>query len=173
VTIGDIITLSATVSEWRGNTAFIYLTELVAATQIIVLSKGNKVTPLVIDETFRERLPTEQFSSLDNGNVFGLPNNDSRISVVNPTLQPLLYGLDFWESLSGEFVTVKKPIAVSKSSVSEKLKLDGNIWIVGSGFMTGKNERGGLTSTELGMREFWIMKLSFRLTNQDLTPRLS
>lgn len=64
--------------------------------------------------------------------------------MANPSLQPLLYGLDFWESLSGELVTVKKPTALSKPNKY------GDTWVVGSWFTTGKNGRGGLTSTDRG-----------------------
>jgi hypothetical protein len=145
VTVGDIITLNATVAEYRSSVAYIYLTELTAPKNIVVVSQGNKVTPIIIGETFLKYPPTSQYSSLDNGDVFGLPNNASSISVANPTLQPLLYGLDFWESLSGEIVTVKKPTALSKPNSF------GDTWVVGSWRATGKNKRGGLTSTDRGM----------------------
>lgn len=143
VTVGDIITLDATVAEYRSSAAYIYLTELTTAKNIVTISKGNKVTPVVIGDLFKWP-PTEQFSSLDNWDVFGLPNNNSQVSVANPSLNPLLYGLDFWESLSGELVTVKAPRALSKPSSY------GDTWVVGDWRTTGTNERGGLTATDRG-----------------------
>lgn len=143
VTVGDIITLDAKVEEYRSSSAYIYLTELTGAKNIKVLSAGNKVTPIAIG-SFLKSPPTDQFSSLDKGDVFGVPNNSSQISVKNPVLNPLLYGLDYWESLSGELVTVKSPVAISKPNQY------GDTWVVGSWRASGKNHRGGLTSTDKG-----------------------
>lgn len=144
VTVGDIITLDAAVTEYRSSKDYIYLTELTTAKNIQVLSQGNKVTPIVVGNLFKWP-PTEQFSSLDKWDVFGVPNNSSQISVANPSLNPLLFGLDFWESLSGELVTVKAPTALSKPNNY------GDTWVVGDWRSTGKNKRGGLTSTDGGM----------------------
>lgn len=143
--MGDIITLDATVSEYRSSAAYLYLTELISPKNIVLVSSGNKITPIVIGEWLLKWPPTEAFSSLDKGDVFGLPNNSSQISVVNPSLNPLIYGLDFWESLSGELVTVKKPKAIAKPSSY----LD--TWVTGSWRVSGRNKRGGLTSTNFGM----------------------
>jgi hypothetical protein len=107
------------------------------------LSQGNKITPIVIGSLLKSP-PTEQYTILDRGDVFGVPNNSSRLSVVNPILTPLLFRLDFWESLSGELVTVKTPMAVAKPSSY------GDTWVIGSWRTTGKNDRGGLTSTDRG-----------------------
>lgn len=145
VTVGDIITLDASVAEYRSSPAYIYLTELTYPENVKVLSQGNKVTPIVIGDLLKWP-PTEQYTSLDRGDVFGVPNNSSQISVANPILAPLLYGLDFWESLSGELVTVKAPVALSKPSTY------GDTWVAGSWRVTGKNERGGVTSTATGKK---------------------
>ncbi|EHK98793.1 hypothetical protein M7I_5301 [Glarea lozoyensis 74030] len=142
LTVGDIITLDATVLEYRSSSAYIYLTELTTPSNVVRISSGNKVTPIVIGEWLLKWPPTEQFSSLDNWDVFGLPNNASQLSVKNPSLNPLIYGLDFWESLSGELVTVKRPKAVAKPSSF------GDTWVTGSWRVSGRNKRGGLTSTD-------------------------
>lgn len=147
VTVGDIITLDAAVAEYRSSKDYIYLTELTTAKNIKVISQGNKLTPITIGSLLKWP-PTEQYSSLDKWDVFGVPNNSSQISVANPTLNPLLFGLDFWESLSGELVTVKAPIALSKPNNF------GDTWVVGDWRATGKNKRGGLTSTDRGMSAF-------------------
>lgn len=144
VTVGDIITLDANVTEYRSSPAFLYLTELIQPKNIKVLSSGNKVSPIVIGEWLLKSPPTEQYSSLDNWDVFGLPNNSSQISIKNPSLNPLIYGLDFWESLVGELVKVKKPKAVSRPNQF------GDTWVTGSWRVSGRNKRGGLTSTDRG-----------------------
>ncbi|TVY22205.1 hypothetical protein LHYA1_G008928 [Lachnellula hyalina] len=140
LTVGDIITLDATVSEYRSSSAYLYLTELTAPKNLSLISTGNQVTPLVIGEG-TDSPPTEQFSSLDKGDIMGVPNNSSQVSAQNSTLQPQLYGLDFWESLSGELVTVQKPTAIAKPNAY------GDTWVIGSWNTTGLNSRGGLTLT--------------------------
>ena len=82
---------------------------------------------------------TEQYSSLDRGDVFGVPNNQSLVSVANPVLDVRRFGLDFWESLSGELVTVRRPRAVNRPNRF------GDTWVVGQWRTTGDNNRGGLT----------------------------
>ena len=91
--------------------------------------------------------PNKAFSALDNGDVFGVPNNVSLISVVNPTLIPRNYGMDFWESLSGELVTVKGAHALTKPNNY------GDTWVVGDWKVTGLNGRGGLTTIDKGMHD--------------------
>jgi hypothetical protein len=140
--VGVIVTLDATVAEYRSSSAYLYLTELTSPKNVAVISSGNKVSPIVIGEWLLKYPPTEQFSSLDNWDVFSLPNNSCQVSVKNPSLQPLLYGLDFWESLSGELVTVRKPTAISKPNSF------GHTWVTGSWRVSGRNKRGGLTSTD-------------------------
>ncbi|KAH7378043.1 endonuclease/exonuclease/phosphatase family protein [Cadophora sp. MPI-SDFR-AT-0126] len=139
VTVGDIITVDATVAEYRSTSTYLYLTELTYPNNVKVLSSGNAVKPVVIGEDLLVYPPTEQFSSLDNWDVYSLPNNQSLVSTANPTLQPLLFGMDFWESLSGELVTVKLPVAITKSNRYA------NVWIAGSWRKSGTNKRGGLT----------------------------
>ncbi|KAK3671923.1 hypothetical protein LTR78_008098 [Recurvomyces mirabilis] len=62
------------------------------------------------------RPPTEEFSGLDNGDVFGVPNDVSRISAVNPALEP------------------RRPADTF-----------GDQWIYGDWRISGRNSRGGLT----------------------------
>ena len=144
VNVGDIITLDATVTEYRSSPDHLYLTELISPENITVLSSGNKVSPIVVGEWLLKYPPTEKFSSLDTRDVFDIPNNSSQVSAENPSLSPLLYGLDFWESLSGELVTVKRPTAISKANSY------GDTWVHGSWRVSAKNERGGLTSLDGG-----------------------
>lgn len=62
--------------------------------------------------------------------------------MANPTLDPRRYGLDFWESLSGELVTIRRPRAVNRPNRF------GDTWVAGQYRTTGDNLRGGLTITD-------------------------
>jgi len=138
LSVGDSIVVDAKVQEFRSNKDYIYLTELSSPKLAEKVSSGNNVAPLVIGKD-TPGPPTEQFSGLDGGDVFAVPNNASQISVANPVLEPGKYGLDFWESLSGELVTVRTPRALGKPNNF------GDTWVVGDWKATGKNGRGGLT----------------------------
>jgi len=87
--------------------------------------------------------PTGQLSELDAGSDgwLSIPNNVTLLESVNATLQPDLYGLDFWESLEGQLVTVPSPIAVN---FPDRF---GSVWVYGDWPLSGKNSRGGLTLT--------------------------
>ncbi|KAH0526568.1 hypothetical protein TsFJ059_009871 [Trichoderma semiorbis] len=141
VKVGDIITLDGLVVEYRSNANYIYLTEINKPTNIKVVSSGNEVKPLVIgvDTSFP---PTKDFSSLDQGGIFGVPNAVANISSINPQLQPDLYGLDFWESLLGEYVTIKDAYQISRPNNF------GDVYIRGNWPVTGLNAHGGLTMLE-------------------------
>lgn len=143
VTVGDIVTVgSAKVDEYRTTGTYIYLTELTSPNNVTVISSGNTVTPVVLGKAKGGlEPPTENFSALDGKDVYGLPNDSARLSVVNAALKPNKYGLDFWESLSGELVTVDAPVAIAKSNNY------GDFWIRGTWKVSGLNERGGLTIT--------------------------
>lgn len=102
VTAGDIITISsAIVSEYRSSVDYLYLTEWTSPQGIVIHSRGNSVeavpiggsTSGVVGRRSTEP-PKADYTYLDNGDVFGYPNNVSLVSVVNPMLQPRLYGLD-------------------------------------------------------------------------------
>jgi hypothetical protein len=115
------------------------LTEITSPTSIRVLSSGNTVTPVILGKD--RSPPTQLFSALDTGadGFLSVPNNSSRIEEVNATLQPDKYGLDFWESLEGQLVTIPKPTTLGFSNNY------GEFWVHGDWPVTGKNKRGGLT----------------------------
>ncbi|KAF1850692.1 endonuclease/exonuclease/phosphatase family protein-like protein [Cucurbitaria berberidis CBS 394.84] len=141
LTVGDSIVVRGQVAEYRNNKDYLYLTQLSRPVLEKKVSSGTKVQPLVIGKDTRDP-PTEQYSSLDGGDVFAVPNNVSLISVANPELQPKTYGLDFWESLSGELVTVQKPTALTKANRF------GDTWVAGNWKVSGRNDRDGLTITD-------------------------
>ncbi|KAK5704783.1 hypothetical protein LTR17_021596 [Elasticomyces elasticus] len=142
-TVGNVVSLNGRVTEYRSSPAYVYLTEIDQPSNIITISTGNSVKPKVLGGLVGTVLgsspPTQQYSSLDNGDIFAVPNNVSQISVVNPVLQPRLYGMDFWESINGELVTVRSPRAVSRPNNF------GDVWVVGNWITTGNNDRGSLT----------------------------
>lgn len=164
VSVGDIITLGGTVSEHRSKPAYVYLTELTSPSDVKVVSSDNEVVPLVIGLQGLKP-PTEQFSALDDGDIFGVPNNKSQISAKNDVLQPTKYGMDFWESLSGELVTIGGLNAVTKPNQY------GDTWVVGNWTATGRNERGGLTMQKGGMYSVQPTPETCLLKDSRLQPR--
>lgn len=137
VKTGDIVTIDGTVAEYRSSKDYLYLTEITSPTNLRKVSSGNAVKPVVLGVD--RSPPAYRYSRLDDDDVFGVPNNRSLISVVNPTLQQDKYGLDFWESLSGELVSLKVPVALGTGNTY------GDVWVRGDYRVTGKNKRGGLT----------------------------
>ena len=85
--------------------------------------------------------PTQQLSALDTGDdgFLSVPNNQSLVSLRNLTLSPDIYGLDFWESLEGQLVTIPNPV------VTDFNNQFGEFWVYGDWTVTGKNARGGIT----------------------------
>ena len=143
VNVGDFISLSGRVTEFRSASTpnNLFQTELEAPGNITVISSNNTVTPLILGK--KTSPPTQLFSALDVGRdgFLSVPNNRSRIEDVNPTLQPDKYGMDFWESLEGQLVTIPKPTATAFQNNY------GEFWVYGDWKVTGKNSRGGITIT--------------------------
>lgn len=144
-TVGEIVTLDGRVTEYRSNKQYVYLLEIDQPKNVRVNGSATPV-PVVLGTTTNGIIgkkdlfpPTEQYTSLDNGNIFGVPNNQSQLSVANPTLQPSKYGMDFWQSLLGELVTISKPTAASRPNNYQET------WVYGNWSVSGLNGRGGLT----------------------------
>ncbi|KAK1772142.1 putative endonuclease [Phialemonium atrogriseum] len=140
--VGDIISLGAKVDEYRSADTYLYLTELSSPKDVKVLSSGNEVTPLIIGEDTLPP-PTVQYTSLDGGDIYAVPNAVVNISAVNPVLDPANYGLDFWESLVGELVTIRNPRVIGRPSSYR------DTWVVGDWPVTGKSSHGSLTMSDL------------------------
>ncbi|KAJ7459796.1 DNase I-like protein [Mycena latifolia] len=143
VTVGDQVSLTGKVTEFRpaADPDYLFLTEIASPTNIVVLSSNNTITPLVLGQD--RKPPTQQFSALDVGpdGWLSVPNNQSRVDVVNATLQPDKFGIDFWQSLQGQLVAIPKPVAIDfPNSFAE-------FWVHGEWPVTGKNARGGLSLT--------------------------
>ncbi|KAF7547702.1 hypothetical protein G7Z17_g7539 [Cylindrodendrum hubeiense] len=138
VAVGDVVTLDGLVKEYRSSTDYLYLTELTLPINIVVKSSNVSFEPLVIGVD-TPTPPGKAYSKLDGGDIFAVPNEAYRIAVENPTLQPKTYGLDFWESLVGEIVTIKDAYAVSRPNTY------GDVWVRGNWKVSGLNGHGGLT----------------------------
>ncbi|CRK33806.1 hypothetical protein BN1708_006169 [Verticillium longisporum] len=136
--VGDIIKLDGTILEYRSTNTHLYLTELATPRNVEIVSRNNAVVAYVIGEDTPSP-PTEQYTSLDGGDVFAVPNDVRRVSAVNPVLEPTKYGLDFWEALNGELVTVKAPVGVTRPNQF------GDTWVLGTWTATGRNEHGGIS----------------------------
>ncbi|OBZ72069.1 hypothetical protein A0H81_07832 [Grifola frondosa] len=141
--LGDLISLSGTVAEYRAKTNLndLLLTELENPHDIAVLSHNNTVVPLVLGKD--RTPPTGQLSSADVGpeGWLSIPNNVTLLESLNATLRPDEFGLDFWESLEGQLVTIEAPVA---TNFPDRF---GSIWVYGDWHVSGKNSRGGLTLT--------------------------
>ncbi|KAK0433479.1 Endonuclease/exonuclease/phosphatase [Armillaria borealis] len=141
VDVGDSVSLSGKVAEYRSESDYFYLTEISSPSSIKVLSSNNDVNPVVIGV---DRIPPTQYlSSLDVGDDgwLSVPNNQSLLSTTNPTLQPDVYGMDFWQSLDGQLVQINSPVAINFENSY------GEFWVHGDWKVTGLNGRGGLTIT--------------------------
>ncbi|KAK7225420.1 hypothetical protein V2G26_013423 [Clonostachys chloroleuca] len=124
ISVGDTLVLDGKVTEYRSNTAYLYSTELESPVVQGWVKGTTTPKPRVIGKDTHNP-PTEQYSILDNGDIYGVPNNVSQVSIANPELQPAKYGLDFWKMLNGELVTIQNPIAVSKPNTY------GETWMIG------------------------------------------
>ena len=137
--MGELISLSGRVAEYRSTANDLFLTEIDYITSLTTISTGHTVAPLIlgVDRT----PPHNQLSSLDAGRDgwLSIPNNVTLLESVNATLRPDVYGLDFWESLEGQLVTIKSPTA---ANFPDRF---GSVWVYGDWPTTAKNERGGLT----------------------------
>lgn len=143
VNVGDLISLDGKVEEFRSSSSpnNLFGTEIDSPTNIVVHSSNNTFPIVVLG---RDRSPpTRYLSALDVGHdgFLSVPNNVSRIDAVNAKLQPHLYGMDFWESLEGQIVTIRKPFATNFENQF------GEFWVYGDWPVTGRNGRGGISIT--------------------------
>jgi hypothetical protein len=101
------------------------------------------VKPIILGED--RSPPTWSMSALDAvagpDGWLSVPNNQSQVTKTNSVLEPEKHGLDFWSSLEGMLVTVRKPVALNFENQY------GEFWVRGDWESTGINGRGGLTIT--------------------------
>ncbi len=141
VSVGELVRVDGKVTEYRNPSRpnDLYLTEL-EPIRLQTVSTGSTVVPVVLGEG-RRVPPTTALSAFDNGadGWLSVPSNRTLVEKTNATLQPDKYGLDFWESLEGQLVTVKSPVAIG---FPDRF---GSFWVHGNWPVSGKNSRGGLT----------------------------
>lgn len=160
VNVGDSVRVTGRVSEYRGKDSpnDLLLTEIDLPSKVVVVSSNNIVNPIILGNTnnaTHRKPPLVSFTSLDAGpdGWLSMPNNVSLIEPTNATLQPDVYGLDFWESLEGQLVTVPGPVALNFPDRY------GSFWAHGDWEVNGKNARGGLSLTFVGKGSICIMLL--------------
>ncbi|KAL0960684.1 hypothetical protein HGRIS_005712 [Hohenbuehelia grisea] len=143
VAVGDAISLSGNVSEFRASTRpnDLTMTEITGPNNIVVVSTNNTVTPIILGKD--RSPPTQHLSALDVGKdgFLSVPNNSSLVDSTKSELQPDKFGLDFWESLEGQLVTIPKPVALNFETKF------GEFWVRGDWPVTGLNARGSLSIT--------------------------
>lgn len=143
VAAGDRITLGrAAVAEFRSSTAHIPLTGLICSPADVTTLPAGNALPAAVELGRRGwQPPTRHYSALDSGDVFGLPNGHALVLAANATLAPAVFGLDFWESLSGRRVRIAAPVALGAGGSF------GDVWVRGDWPVSGLNRAGGLTLT--------------------------
>ncbi|KAL8787480.1 MAG: hypothetical protein Q9195_007772 [Heterodermia aff. obscurata] len=149
---GDIVTFDGKVTgDSRGLLLELFVTEIIYPHNVRLISRGNPVEPIPLGASTSGiignkdmRPPTEQYNKLDNGDVFGVPNDVARISEVNAQLEPTKYGMDFFQSLFGELVTIHNVTALGRQA-RDNTFTGPHLWVYGNWPVTGNNSRGGLT----------------------------
>lgn len=139
--VGDLVSVSGRVAEYRSplRPNDLLLTELERPSKLHVVSSGHSVSPVVLGKD--RAPPIAPLTAFDVGvdGWLSVPNNASLLEAVNATLQPDKFGLDFWESLEGQLVTVERPTALGFPDMF------GSFWAHGDWAVSGQNTRGGLS----------------------------
>ncbi|WP_143046471.1 choice-of-anchor I family protein [Trichormus sp. NMC-1] len=131
VQVGDSITVSGTVTEFRpggaGGTNNLTITEITSPS-ITVLSNGNSLPAAIVLGNGGRAIPTTVI------------DNDSNGQVGNGTFDPDQDGIDFYESLEGMRVQINNPVTVSPTNQF------GEIWVLADDGVnaTGRTARGGV-----------------------------
>ncbi len=126
VSVGDAVTVSGRVSEFRPGSAGLTITELTAPT-IVVNSSGNPLPPAIVIGTDRNP-PTTVIEDDATGDV-----------ETSGVFDPASDGIDFWESLEGMRVDMGFVVVTGPSPFDELGILANN----GAG-ATGRTARGGI-----------------------------
>jgi predicted extracellular nuclease len=127
VALGDAVTVSGRVSEFRPGAAGLTLTELTSPT-IAVNSTGNTLPPAIVIGAGGRVPPTEVIEDDATGDV-----------ETSGVFDPANDGIDFWESLEGMRVDMGFVVVTGPSPFDELGILANN----GAG-ATGRTARGGI-----------------------------
>lgn len=123
VQVGDAATVNGIVSEFVGAAGSLSVTEIVSPT-VTITSSGNELPAAVLIGVGGILPPSEAID--DDGLGIFDPEND---------------GIDFWETLEGQRVTIDRPIAVSNTNSFGETDI---VASRGEG-ASGINDRGGIT----------------------------
>jgi len=126
IAVGNLVSVSATVTEYEGSAAALPLTELTAPT-VALLSTGNALPAATLIGTGGILPPSQVID--DDG--FG-------------TFDPLTDGIDFWEAMEGMLVTIEAPQVVANTNNFGETDVVAS-WGAGA---TGVNGRGGITVSD-------------------------
>jgi endonuclease/exonuclease/phosphatase family metal-dependent hydrolase len=127
VTLGDAVTVSGRVSEFRPGAAGLTITEIVSPT-VVVNSTGNPLPPAIVIGAGGRTPPTEVIEDDATGDV-----------ETSGVFDPASDGIDFWESLESMRVDMGFVVVTGPSPFDELGILANN----GAG-TTGRTARGGI-----------------------------
>ena len=127
VAVGDAVTVSGRVAEFRPGAAGLTITELTSPT-VVVNSTGNALPPAIVIGAGGRTPPTEVIEDDATGDV-----------ETSGVFDPANDGIDFWESLEGMRVDMGFVVVTGPSPFDELGILANN----GAG-ATGRTARGGI-----------------------------
>ncbi|TXC71208.1 hypothetical protein FSB78_09785 [Sphingomonas ginsenosidivorax] len=124
VRVGDLVNVSATVSEFVGGVGSLSVTQLSNPTNVTVVSQGNALPDAIVIGAGGLLPPSEVID--DDGFT---------------SFDPATDGIDFYESMEGMRVTIETPQVVAATNAF------GETYVVASAGVgaTGLNARGGIT----------------------------
>lgn len=133
VAVGDAVTVSGTVTEFRTNSSNannLTVTEITSPT-VTRLSGGNPLPAVTILGNGGRTIPTNVIED----DVVG-----GNIETGTNTFDPANDGIDFYESLEGMRVQINNPVTVSPSLAN------GSVWLLADDGInaTGRTVRGGI-----------------------------
>ncbi|GAB4024697.1 hypothetical protein GCM10028773_47960 [Spirosoma koreense] len=133
VAVGDAVTVSGTVTEFRtnsNNASNLTVTEITGPT-VTRLSVNNPLPSVTILGTGGRSIP----ASVIEDDVVG-----GNIETGTSTFDPATDGIDFYESLEGMRVQINSPVTVSPSETN------GSVWLLADdgANATGRTARGGI-----------------------------
>lgn len=133
VFVGDGISIQATVTEFRGGTGGLTITQLSSAE--ITIDSIDNVLPAAVLIGQGGRMPPSQVI------------DDDRLTSFDPATD----GIDFWESLEGMRVTLDAPQVVANTSTTvagANTFIETDVVVSGGIGATGINARGGITISD-------------------------
>jgi len=130
VTVGDAVTVTGRVAEFRPGSAGLAITELTSPT-VLVNSTGNALPPAIVIGAGGRTPPTEVIEDDASGDV-----------ETSGVFDPANDGIDFWESLEGMRVDMGFVVVTGPSPFDELGILANN----GAG-ATSRTARGGIVIT--------------------------